>query len=143
MPIGLPGFWLSNIESYSSILMLISFQWFHTLFTFDVILWSMVLDIVWVYFLIHPKIVMLFLYRFVKVESLKEKLLENNKQTYWVPDFVKVTVFRFITIYSPWLFTYLLILFLLFPIFLPVQCYYYNLRMWKIFLIRSLFLYLL
>lgn len=26
---------------------------------------------------------------FVKVESLKEKLLENNKQTYWVPDFVK------------------------------------------------------
>jgi len=43
MPIGLPGFWLSNIESYSSILMLISFQWFHTLFTFNVILWSMVL----------------------------------------------------------------------------------------------------
>ncbi|XP_015964560.1 isoleucine--tRNA ligase, cytoplasmic [Arachis duranensis] len=26
---------------------------------------------------------------FVKVELLKEKLLENNKQTYWVPDFVK------------------------------------------------------
>lgn len=29
-------------------------------------------------------------YRFVKVENLKEQLLENNKQTYWVPDFVKV-----------------------------------------------------
>ncbi len=28
--------------------------------------------------------------RFIKVEELKEKLLENNKQTYWVPDFVKV-----------------------------------------------------
>ncbi|TXG72868.1 hypothetical protein EZV62_001447 [Acer yangbiense] len=27
--------------------------------------------------------------RFVRVESLKEKLLENNKQTYWVPDYVK------------------------------------------------------
>ncbi|XP_058750906.1 isoleucine--tRNA ligase, cytoplasmic-like [Vicia villosa] len=26
---------------------------------------------------------------FVRVELLKEKLLENNKQTYWVPDFVK------------------------------------------------------
>lgn len=26
---------------------------------------------------------------FVKVENLKEQLLENNKQTYWVPDFVK------------------------------------------------------
>ncbi|WJX44971.1 isoleucine--tRNA ligase [Trifolium repens] len=26
---------------------------------------------------------------FVRVESLKEKLLENNKLTYWVPDFVK------------------------------------------------------
>ncbi|RZB73843.1 isoleucine--tRNA ligase, cytoplasmic-like [Glycine soja] len=26
---------------------------------------------------------------FVRVESLKEKLLENNKKTYWVPDFVK------------------------------------------------------
>jgi isoleucyl-tRNA synthetase len=26
---------------------------------------------------------------FIKVEELKEKLLENNKQTYWVPDFVK------------------------------------------------------
>ncbi|PNY05548.1 isoleucine-tRNA ligase cytoplasmic-like [Trifolium pratense] len=32
---------------------------------------------------------MLFRYRFVRVESLKEKLLENNKLTYWVPDFVK------------------------------------------------------
>ncbi|KAK3204488.1 hypothetical protein Dsin_018534 [Dipteronia sinensis] len=27
--------------------------------------------------------------RFVRVETLKEKLLENNKQTYWVPDYVK------------------------------------------------------
>ncbi|KAJ4821884.1 hypothetical protein Tsubulata_041461 [Turnera subulata] len=26
---------------------------------------------------------------FVKVESLKEQLLRNNKQTYWVPDYVK------------------------------------------------------
>ncbi|XP_061990360.1 isoleucine--tRNA ligase, cytoplasmic [Rosa rugosa] len=26
---------------------------------------------------------------FIRVEQLKEKLLENNKQTYWVPDFVK------------------------------------------------------
>ncbi|CAN8276066.1 unnamed protein product [Cochlearia groenlandica] len=26
---------------------------------------------------------------FVRVEHLKEKLLENNKQTYWVPDYVK------------------------------------------------------
>ncbi|OMO80371.1 Aminoacyl-tRNA synthetase, class Ia [Corchorus capsularis] len=26
---------------------------------------------------------------FVKVEQLKEQLLENNKQTYWVPDYVK------------------------------------------------------
>ncbi|KAH7572769.1 hypothetical protein JRO89_XS03G0009900 [Xanthoceras sorbifolium] len=26
---------------------------------------------------------------FVRVESLKEKLLDNNKQTYWVPDYVK------------------------------------------------------
>ncbi|KAI4305042.1 hypothetical protein L6164_028432 [Bauhinia variegata] len=26
---------------------------------------------------------------FVRVENLKEQLLENNKQTYWVPDFVK------------------------------------------------------
>ncbi|KAL6501397.1 hypothetical protein OROGR_026530 [Orobanche gracilis] len=26
---------------------------------------------------------------FVRVEPLKDKLLENNKQTYWVPDFVK------------------------------------------------------
>ncbi|KAK2658219.1 hypothetical protein Ddye_004752 [Dipteronia dyeriana] len=26
---------------------------------------------------------------FVRVETLKEKLLENNKQTYWVPDYVK------------------------------------------------------
>ncbi|XP_054780469.1 isoleucine--tRNA ligase, cytoplasmic-like [Prosopis cineraria] len=26
---------------------------------------------------------------FVQVEKLKEQLLENNKQTYWVPDFVK------------------------------------------------------
>uniref|UniRef100_A0A2N9FJH6 isoleucine--tRNA ligase n=1 Tax=Fagus sylvatica TaxID=28930 RepID=A0A2N9FJH6_FAGSY len=31
----------------------------------------------------------LHLWRFIKVEELKEKLLENNKQTYWVPDFVK------------------------------------------------------
>lgn len=27
------------------------------------------------------------------MEQLKEKLLENNKQTYWVPDFVKVYYF--------------------------------------------------
>ncbi|KAG5548406.1 hypothetical protein RHGRI_013932 [Rhododendron griersonianum] len=27
--------------------------------------------------------------RFVAVEKLKDQLLENNKQTYWVPDFVK------------------------------------------------------
>lgn len=27
------------------------------------------------------------------MEQLKEKLLENNKQTYWVPDFVKVDFF--------------------------------------------------
>ncbi|KAB1213335.1 putative isoleucine--tRNA ligase, cytoplasmic [Morella rubra] len=26
---------------------------------------------------------------FIRVEELKEKLLENNRQTYWVPDFVK------------------------------------------------------
>ncbi|XP_062093726.1 isoleucine--tRNA ligase, cytoplasmic-like [Humulus lupulus] len=26
---------------------------------------------------------------FIRVELLKEKLLENNKETYWVPDFVK------------------------------------------------------
>ncbi|KAL5543283.1 hypothetical protein UlMin_010993 [Ulmus minor] len=26
---------------------------------------------------------------FIRVEQLKDKLLENNKQTYWVPDFVK------------------------------------------------------
>lgn len=26
---------------------------------------------------------------FVRVETLKEKLLDNNKQTYWVPDYVK------------------------------------------------------
>jgi hypothetical protein len=28
--------------------------------------------------------------RFIRVEELKEQLLENNKQTYWVPDYVKV-----------------------------------------------------
>lgn len=28
--------------------------------------------------------------RFVAVEKIKDQLLENNKQTYWVPDFVKV-----------------------------------------------------
>ena len=32
----------------------------------------------------------LYLSRFIKVETLKEKLLRNNKETYWVPDFVKV-----------------------------------------------------
>lgn len=31
-----------------------------------------------------------FVCRFIRVEELKEKLLENNRQTYWVPDFVKV-----------------------------------------------------
>lgn len=25
------------------------------------------------------------------MEQLKEQLLENNKQTYWVPDYVKVS----------------------------------------------------
>lgn len=29
--------------------------------------------------------------RFVRVELLKEQLLENNKQTHWVPDYVKVS----------------------------------------------------
>nr|VDD22966.1 unnamed protein product [Brassica oleracea] len=29
--------------------------------------------------------------RFVQVELLKEQLLENNKQTHWIPDYVKVT----------------------------------------------------
>lgn len=38
----------------------------------------------------HYSNVNLFYYRFVRVELLKEQLLENNKQTYWVPDFVKV-----------------------------------------------------
>ncbi|CAN6922051.1 unnamed protein product, partial [Brassica oleracea] len=28
--------------------------------------------------------------RFVQVELLKEQLLENNKQTHWIPDYVKV-----------------------------------------------------
>jgi hypothetical protein len=28
--------------------------------------------------------------RFVKVEKIKDKLLECNKETYWVPDFVEV-----------------------------------------------------
>ncbi|KAL5981401.1 hypothetical protein ACLOJK_015456 [Asimina triloba] len=31
----------------------------------------------------------LFLVKFVSVETIKEQLLENNKQTYWVPDYVK------------------------------------------------------
>lgn len=30
--------------------------------------------------------------RFIMVEKIKDQLLENNKQTYWVPDFVKVTI---------------------------------------------------
>lgn len=30
------------------------------------------------------------------MEQLKEKLLENNKQTYWVPDFVKVVFLNFV-----------------------------------------------
>lgn len=30
------------------------------------------------------------------MEQLKEKLLENNKQTYWVPDFVKVDYYFFV-----------------------------------------------
>jgi len=29
--------------------------------------------------------------RFVRVELLKEQLLENNKQTHWIPDYVKVS----------------------------------------------------
>lgn len=32
-------------------------------------------------------------FRFVRVEKLKENLLENNEKTYWVPDFVKVLYF--------------------------------------------------
>lgn len=28
--------------------------------------------------------------RFVKVEKIRDQLLECNKQTYWVPDYVKV-----------------------------------------------------
>lgn len=40
------------------------------------------------YFL--PEWAKLYMCRFIKVEDLKEKLLENNRQTYWVPDFVKV-----------------------------------------------------
>lgn len=39
---------------------------------------------------ILPDQAILYLSRFVKVETLKEKLLRNNKETYWVPDFVKV-----------------------------------------------------
>ncbi|KAK4566798.1 hypothetical protein RGQ29_002877 [Quercus rubra] len=31
---------------------------------------------------------------FIKVETLKEKLLRNNKETYWVPDFVKEKRFQ-------------------------------------------------
>ncbi|XP_062103300.1 isoleucine--tRNA ligase, cytoplasmic-like [Humulus lupulus] len=31
---------------------------------------------------------------FIRVELLKEKLLENNKETYWVPDFVKEKCFH-------------------------------------------------
>lgn len=27
------------------------------------------------------------------VEKIKDQLLENNKQTYWVPDFVKVNYY--------------------------------------------------
>ncbi|KAG5521788.1 hypothetical protein RHGRI_034122 [Rhododendron griersonianum] len=32
--------------------------------------------------------------RFVAVEKLKDQLLENNKQTYWVPDFLKEKCFH-------------------------------------------------
>ena len=39
---------------------------------------------------ILPDQAILYLSRFIKVETLKEKLLRNNKETYWVPDFVKV-----------------------------------------------------
>lgn len=31
--------------------------------------------------------------RFVSVEKIKDQLLESNKQTYWVPDYVKVWIF--------------------------------------------------
>lgn len=31
--------------------------------------------------------------RFIMVEKIKDQLLENNKQTYWVPDFVKVSYY--------------------------------------------------
>lgn len=31
--------------------------------------------------------------RFVAVEKIKEQLLESNKQTYWVPEYVKVLIF--------------------------------------------------
>jgi hypothetical protein len=32
----------------------------------------------------------MFSHRFVKVEKIKDQLLECNKETYWVPDYVKV-----------------------------------------------------
>jgi hypothetical protein len=36
--------------------------------------------------------------RFVKVEKIRDQLLECNKQTYWVPDYVKVLyLFLFVT----------------------------------------------
>jgi hypothetical protein len=35
--------------------------------------------------------------RFVAVEKIKENLLENNKKTYWVPDYVKVATHHLIS----------------------------------------------
>ena len=32
----------------------------------------------------------LYLSRFIKVETLIQGILRNNEETYWVPDFVKV-----------------------------------------------------
>lgn len=56
-------------------------------------------------FLFKLSCIVLFCTRFVKVETLKEQLLENNKQTYWVPDYVKVNYHygNLITIIFFWL----------------------------------------
>jgi hypothetical protein len=39
--------------------------------------------------------------RFVKVEKIKDQLLECNKETYWVPDYVKV-FYGFLLLTVPW-----------------------------------------
>jgi hypothetical protein len=38
-----------------------------------------------------------FLWRYVAVEQIKDKLVKNNKKTYWVPDSVKVCCFGSLT----------------------------------------------